>query len=202
MKKLHLILVCALTAMLFCSCQKVSYKSFVGTWGVEKIDYKSYNTDYAGNPIQASMIESHFVFDPNDTNDGIHLIFRADKTGEMRDSAVDTVWFDWNPETQEYDSYIVNPDTVLVRNFTYSFDDDESLLYMNLLDDARTYKMFISNFTSNGFVYENTYDRDDDNRVYIEIATMKRVSDAKRENNERKAARPHPHMHNSFLSGR
>ena len=71
MKKLHFILVCALTAMLLCSCQKITYKSFVGTWGVEKIDYQSYNTDYAGNPIQASLIESHFVFDPNDTNDGM-----------------------------------------------------------------------------------------------------------------------------------
>ena len=105
MKRLTLWATLAITAMLFTSCGKEDYKSFIGTWGVEKIEY--YNTDYAGNPIGASL-ESH-VFDPNDTDNGIHLIFREDKTGEMRDSAVDTVWFE---NTAGETDYVVNPEDV------------------------------------------------------------------------------------------
>ena len=136
MKRLTLWATLAITAMLFTSCGKEDYKSFIGTWGVEKIEY--YNTDYAGNPIGASL-ESH-VFDPNDTNNGIHLIFREDKTGEMRDSAVDTVWFE--NATGETD-YVVNPDTVLVTKFTYSYDKSDRSLYMNMEDLARPYRLQI-----------------------------------------------------------
>ena len=53
MKKLTLFATIAVAAILFASCNKIDYKSFVGTWGVEKIEY--YNIDYAGNPIAASM---------------------------------------------------------------------------------------------------------------------------------------------------
>ena len=77
----------AMVAMLFASCSKTDFKSFIGTWGVEKIEY--YNIDYAGNPIAASL--ETFTFDPNDTNNGIQLVFRTDKTGEMRDSAIDSI---------------------------------------------------------------------------------------------------------------
>ena len=54
-------------------------KVFIGTWGVEKIDY--YNIDYAGNPIVASIMT--YAYDPNDISNGIQLVFREDNTGEI-----------------------------------------------------------------------------------------------------------------------
>ena len=89
MKKTGIFTLCAFAALLFASCSKTDYTAFVGKWGVEKIEY--YNIDYAGNPIAASM--KTFILDPDDTNNGIHLIFRENKSGEMLDSAVDTVWY-------------------------------------------------------------------------------------------------------------
>ena len=54
MKKLTLF-VMAFVALLFASCNKnkTDYKSFVGTWGVEKIEY--FNIDYYGHPISSSI---------------------------------------------------------------------------------------------------------------------------------------------------
>ena len=190
MKRLTLWATLAFTAMLFTSCGKEDYKSFIGTWGVEKIEY--YNTDYAGNPIGASL-ESH-VFDPNDTDNGIHLIFREDKTGEMRDSAVDTVWFE-NEITGETD-YVVNPDTVLVTKFTYSYDKSDRSLYMNMEDLARPYRLQIEDLTNNSFTYENEYYTD-----YVEKAYLKRVSDTPTKSARRQAVN-HPHKPGSFLGGR
>ena len=116
MKKLTICAALAMVAILIASCGKNDYKSFVGTWGVEKIEY--YNVDHWGNPITASM--KTFTYDPNSTDNGIQLSFSEDKTGKMLDSAVDTIWMDWNSTTQQYESYIVNPDTVIVTKFTYS----------------------------------------------------------------------------------
>ena len=189
MKKLALITFCAFAALFFASCgQNDDYKAFVGTWGVEKIEY--YNIDYAGNPIMSSM-QTH-IFDPEDIDNGIQLVFRADKTGEMRDSAVDTVWND------AHDSYVVNPDTTLVRRFDYSYDGRESILYMNIMymEYIRTYKMQISNLTNDRFTYENEYWKD-----YMERAYMKRLSDTP----SCKATRKHqkrPNMPGSLLGGR
>ena len=45
MKKLTYLTMVAIAALMFTSCSKNDYKSFVGTWGVEKIEY--YNIDYA-----------------------------------------------------------------------------------------------------------------------------------------------------------
>ena len=192
MKKLALITFCAFAALFFASCgQNDDYKAFVGTWGVEKIEY--YNIDYAGNPIAGSMVT--FNYDPQDIDDGIQLIFRADKTGEMHDNNIDTIWYDWNSETQTYDSYIVNPDTTLVRKFDYSYDKRESILYMNM-DYVRTFKMYISNMTDNAFTYENEYEKD-----YVELAYLKRLSDTP----SCKATRKHqkrPNMPGSLLGGR
>ena len=170
MKKIGIFTLCAVCAFLFASCGK-DYHAFVGTWGVEKIEY--YNIDYAGNPI-ASTIETS-TFDPEDTNNGIHLVFRENKTGEMRDSAIDTVWI-VNEETGEYDSYIYNPDTVLVYNFTYSYDKSESVLYMTVdytypYTYTRTLMTKILNLTDNSFSYENEYLNN-----YVEHAYMKRIS--------------------------
>ena len=199
MKKLSLFTMTALMALAFASCGKTDYKSFIGTWGVEKIEY--YNIDYAGNPIAASM--ETYVFDAEDLDNGIQLIFREDKTGEMRDSAVDSVPTNWNSETQEFESYIVNPDTTLVTTFTYSYDDKESELYMNMkytypFPYTRIFMMKVSDLTSESFVYENEYDVD-----YVEKAYMKRLSDEPTKAASRQAQTPkHPQKTGSLLGDR
>ena len=167
----------AIVGLLFASCNKNDYKSFVGTWGVEKIVYENYNTDWQGNPIAGSVVTQTHNYDPEDIGHGIQLVFRDNKTGEMRDNDVDTVWYDWNNETHEYESFVVNPDTTLVTKFTYSYDKDESVLYMNLPELALTYMLKISELTKDSFVYENNYGIADDNRTYYETAYMKRISD-------------------------
>lgn len=195
MKKLTLFATLAIAALMFTSCNKTDYKSFVGTWGVEKIEY--YNIDFAGNPIAGSM-ETH-IYDPNDTCNGIHLVFRENKTGEMRDSAIDTVWL-YNEETQEYDSYIYRPDTVMVYTFTYTYDASESSLIMKTrytypYEYMRTFMMKVSDITDNSFIYENEYDVN-----FVERAYLKRVNNA-----TSKATRQtpnHPNKPGSFLGGR
>ena len=195
MKKLTLFATLAIAALMFTSCNKTDYKSFVGTWGVEKIEY--YNIDFAGNPIAGSM-ETH-IYDPNDTCNGIHLVFRENKTGEMRDSAIDTVWL-YNEETQEYDSYIYRPDTVMVYTFTYTYDASESSLIMKTrytypYEYMRTFMMKVSDITDNSFIYENEYDVN-----FVERAYLKRVSKAMP-----KATRQtpkHPNKRGAFLGGR
>ena len=105
MKKLTFLTTMAIAALLFTSCSKIDYKSFFGTWGVEKIEY--YNTDYAGNPIPASM--ETYNYDPYDANNSIRLTFNEDKTGEMRDRAIDSIGVDYDEETGAYDHYIICP---------------------------------------------------------------------------------------------
>lgn len=195
MKKLTLFATLTIVALLFTSCRKNDYKSFVGTWGVQRIEY--YNLDYAGNPIEGSF--ETYNYDPNDTNNGIHLIFKEDKTGEMRDSAIDTVWL-YNEETQEYDSYIYRPDTVMVYTFTYIYDASESLLIMKTkytypYEYMRTFMMKVYDRTDNSFIYENEYENN-----YVERAYMKRISNA-----TSKATRQtprHPNKPGSFLGDR
>ena len=197
MKKLAFYVTLALAALSFASCNKIDYTSFVGTWGVEKIEY--YNIDYYGNPIAASM--ASISFDPNDTDNGIQIIFRDDKTGEMRDSAVDTVWTDWNSETQQYESYIYNPDTTLITTFTFSYDQNEKALYMNMrytypYEYIRTFMMKVADIDSDSFVYENEYDVN-----YMEKAYLKRISDTPSKSGSRKAM-SRPHMPGALLGGR
>ena len=191
MKKLAFLTMMAIGALLFTSCNKVDYKSFVGTWGVEKIEY--YNIDYAGNPIAASL-ETH-NFDPNDTDNGIHLIFKENKTGEMRDSAIDTLGIDWNEEEQSYDHYIVCPDTVLVTKFTYTYDQSDRSLYMTM-ENARIFKLYINDFSDDSFIYENEYGEN-----YMEKAYLKRVSETASKSTSRQKA-SHPFKPGSFLGGR
>ena len=190
MKKLALLATVAMMAIMFTSCDKTSYKGFVGTWGVEKIEY--YNIDYAGNPIPASM--STYTYDPNDIKNGIQLVFREDKTGEMRDNDVDTIWIE-NEETHEYDHYIYNPDTTIVSQFTYSYDKGDHILYMNMNygTTLRTFRMNILDFSEDSFIYENEYLMD-----YVEKAYMKRLSDTPTKSGSRQAAK-HPHKPGSFL---
>ena len=174
MKKVTLLTMMAIAALLFTSCSKTDYKSFVGKWGVEKIEY--YNIDYAGNPIAASL--ETFTFDPNDVDNGIQLIFRADKTGEMRDSAIDSLLVD--------SVYIHCPDTVVVTNFTYSYDKKDQSLYMNMSNSARPFRLQIENLTSDSFTYENEYGID-----YMEKAYLKRISKTTKSASRNVPAHPH-----------
>lgn len=174
MKKVTLLTMMAMVAMLFTSCSKTDFKSFIGTWGVEKIEY--YNIDYAGNPIAASL--ETFTFDPNDADNGIQLTFRADKTGEMRDSAIDSLLVD--------SVYIQCPDTVLVTKFTYSYDKSDKSLYMNMDNSARPFRLQIENLTSDSFTYENEYGTD-----YMEKAYLKRVSKTTKSASRNVPAHPH-----------
>lgn len=187
MKKLTLFVTLALVGLLFTSCRKEDYKRFVGTWGVEKIEY--YNVDYAGNPIAASL--ETYNYDPSSTDNGIQLIFKEDKSGEMRDSAIDTLWMFDN-------SYIVCPDTTLVYAFTYSFDRSDRVLYMNIDYGTyiNTFKMYIENMTDNAFTYQNEYDKD-----YVERAYLKRLSKTTSKSASRQATQ-HPHKPGSFLGDR
>ena len=136
-------------------------KLLVGTWGVEKIEY--YNLDYAGNPILSSL--KTINLDPSSTDNGIQMIFREDKTGEIRDSSIDTLWV-------EESSYIVCPDTILVKAFTYYYDKSDSLLNVSMTNSLVPHKMDVKELTNNTFVYENEYSTN-----YMEKAYLKRLSD-------------------------
>ncbi|MBR0176970.1 MAG: hypothetical protein IJQ11_06045 [Bacteroidales bacterium] len=187
MKKTGIFAFCAFAALVFASCNKTDYTAFVGTWGVEKIEY--YNIDYAGNPIDASM--TTYYFDPNNTDNGIRLVFRENKTGEMLDSAVDTVWYEEGDELK----YIVNPDTTLVTTFTYSYDNSDRILYMNM-EYVRTYQMRISNLTADSFVYENEYMQN-----YVEKAYVKRITNMSSDKSSRRSVK-HSHKPGAFLGRR
>ena len=178
MKKLTFLTIMAMAALLFTSCSKTDYKSFVGTWGVEKIEY--YNIDYAGNPIAASL--ETFTYDPNDTDNGIHLVFKVNKTGEMRDSAIDSLEVVRDGDTV----YIQCPDTVLVTKFTYSYDKSDKSLYMNMDNSARPFRLQIQDMTDDSFVYENEYGKD-----YMEKAYLKRISKSTKSASRNVPAHPH-----------
>ena len=189
MKKLTYLTMMAIVALLFTSCSKSDYKSFVGTWGVEKIEY--YNIDYAGNPIAASL--ETFTYDPNDTDNGIHLIFKADKSGEMRDSAIDSLL-----KVQDGDTiYIHCSDTILVTKFTYSYDKKDQSLYMNMANSARPFRLQIENLTDDSFTYENEYGTN-----YMEKAYLKRISKTTKTTNSASRNVPaHPHKGPGALFG-
>ena len=194
MKKLTFLTMMAMVALLFASCNKIDYKSFVGTWGVEKIEY--YNIDYAGNPIAGSLTTN--IFDPNDMNNGIHLVFLDDKSGELRDSARDTIGIDWDEQTQSYDHFIVRPDTIIINKFTYSYDESEQILYMNMHYEnlLRTFRLQINNFNKDSFIYENEYDID-----CVEKAYLKRVNKTASKSASRQDVN-HPRKPGSLLGGR
>ena len=178
MKKLTFLTMMAMAALMFTSCSKTDYKSFIGTWGVEKIEY--YNIDYAGNPIAASL--KSYSFDPNDTNNGIQLKFMSDKTGEMRDSAIDSLEVIQGSDTV----YIQCPDTVIVTKFTYSYDKSDKSLYMNMDNSARPFRLQIEDLTDNSFVYESEYGKD-----YMEKAYLKRISKSTKSASRNVPAHPH-----------
>lgn len=173
------------------SCGKNDYLAFVGTWGVDQIDY--YNIDFYGQPIESTRETYHFT--PGDPDHGIDLVFRADRTGEMRDRSRDTLSI---PVYDELNNpvdtvYIINPDTTVVTKYTYSFHNDDAILYMNMeallryyrrttvndvtqdnleeVERRYTYMMHIELLTDESFIYENEYDVD-----YVEKARLIRLS--------------------------
>ena len=197
-------MLCALAALLFTSCGKNDdYLAFVGTWGVERIEYESYNVDYAGNPIASTMFSSSMDLDPLDLDNGIQLFFTDDKKGEMYDSNIDTLWTDWNEVTQSYESFIYCPDTTLVTSFNYSYDKDASILYMSVTNVSKeeVYMLIITDLTSDSFTYENKYDQDND-RVFIERASLKRISQNSYESSHRRTSPTRPLVRGSFLGRR
>ena len=156
----------AFAALLFTSCGKSEYSQLVGTWGTEKIEY--FNIDYAGNPIPGSL--TVYSYDYDDPDNSIQLIFRDDKSGEMRDSAIDTIYL-YNEETGSYDIPIYCPDTTIVTTFTCVYDKSDQSLYMNMSDSPRPYRVVVTELTKETFVYENEYGTD-----YVEKAYMRRIN--------------------------
>ena len=153
-----------------CSNKDEDYMVFVGTWGVKQIDY--YNTDYWGNPIENTRETYHFT--PGDTVNGIDLIFKSNRSGEMRDRSRDTLYIPVYEDGQIVDTNtIVCPDTILVTKFTYSYHKDDGILYMNMkVSHPFTYMMKVPTITNESFTYINEYDNN-----YVEEALLARISD-------------------------
>ncbi len=162
---------------------------FVGSWGVEKIEY--YNIDYAGNPIESSL--RTYLMTPGDSLNGIDLIFREDMTGEMRDRSQDTLWLDYNEQTQVYEQIIICPDTTLINTFSYSYDERSSSLYLNM-DYVHTFRLLIENLEDDSFTYVNEYNQDD-----VERAFLRRLSDIPF---KRQSSQKAPFKKGSLLNGR
>ena len=119
----------------------------------------------------------------------------------MRDSDIDSIGVGYDMETETFDHYIPCPDTVLVSRFTYSYDKDESTLYMTIrytypYDYKRVYEMKISDLTDNSFVYENAYGLDITERAYL-----KRISATPSKSASKPSAK-RPHKPGSLLGGR
>lgn len=178
MKKITLL--ASLLAVVFCfvSCKHDPIEKFLGTWGVERIEY--YYIDYAGNPIPNTMDVHEFPL--ADAYDGIDLIFRSDKTGEMLRRDIDTFYVQISLVPEEYDT-IINADSTWVIPFVYSYDDDAAVLYMTMQDDMRTFMLKINSYTENAFTYINEYNLDK-----VEKAYLKRLNTSKR--TERSVSKP------------
>ena len=186
MKRLAIFAAVVMAVSVLSSCNhkdndEHSYLDFVGIWGVERIDY--YNIDYAGNPIEGSR--ETYYFTPGDMEGGIDLVFRSDKTGEMRDRSTDTIINKLDTDPVTYDT-IICPDTTLYTYFDYSFDADDAILYMNM-ETAHTYKMKITHLDEHTYTYVNEYREN-----YVEEAKMVRTSDeAKAVAGPKSTRRPH-----------
>ena len=161
------------------------FKVFIGTWGVERIDY--YNIDYAGNPI-SNTIETYY-FTPGDPQSGIDLVFRENRSGEMRDRSHDTLFIPVVvADTLHHVDTLLCPDTTFVTNFTYSYHDDDATLYMNMQTERPyTYHMLIENLTDDSFTYYNEYETN-----YVEEARLVRLSnDTRGSKSSKPVAAPH-----------
>lgn len=190
MKKITLL--ASLFAFAFClvSCKSDPIEKFIGTWGVERLEY--YVVDYAGNPID-NTIEVH-EFGIGDPDNGIDMIFKNDKMGEMRRRDIDTFNIQISVDPEEYET-IINPDTTVVISFDYTYDSDMSALFVTMHDDMHTFMMKVSNLTDDSFMYVNEYDLH-----RVEKAYLKRISNATR--SQKSASKPtyRPRKPGSFMS--
>ena len=106
MKKLTFIAVLAITALFFASCGKKDYEKFIGTWGVEKIEY--YNIDYAGDLIPGSM--TTYDYDPNSTDNGINWF--SGPTRLERCVTVPSTPCTWRMKKR---AFMISPSTAQIR---------------------------------------------------------------------------------------
>lgn len=175
MKRIFLFLAIAALAFGGVSCgDSNDYQVFIGTWGVERLDYDT--LDYAGMPMEQYHTSYQYV--PGDVDNGIEMIFRSDRTGETRDHAIDTLYVD--------DMAIYCPDTTLITRFTYSYLADEGILYVNVKGDKPyTYQTNIVKLDDNAFVYENEYKKN-----CIEKAWLVRVSNTPATKTSQPVSRP------------
>ena len=186
MKKLKVFSAMAMLVVVLASCSKYDTSSFVGTWGVQRIDY--YYIDYAGNPIDYTTNTYNFI--PGDMENGIDLVFRDDQSGEMRDRSRDTLFLPvMEADTVNHYDTIVCPDTTLVTRFTYSYDSENSWLYMNIqASTPYTYHMTVKFTDADNFIYENNYAS-----YKVEKAWMVRYSKETRGTKSKPVAMPrHP----------
>lgn len=170
MKKLTLLLALGatlLTGLASCHSEKDNYMKFVGDWGVRYIAY--YETDYAGNPVNNTMDLSYYT--PGDKVDGIDVVFRSNKTGMMIDRSKDTLFIQQSSDPNDIDT-IPCIDTVIYRSFTFSYDEDAKLLYLNM-EYVKTFSMSISNFSDTAFTYYNQYEP-----LTMEQARLVRLTDS------------------------
>lgn len=164
MKKLFFILIAMVMAAGMMSCGKSVESKLVGTWGLERIEY--YITDYYGDPIENTM--QVYTFTPGDMDNGIDMVFYDNKKGEWRDRDMDTFYIKISTNPVVYDT-IVNPDTTVVRTFSYSYDEDFGALYVKT-SDAETFMLDIESLTDDTFIYTNEY-----NVHEVERAVLRRI---------------------------
>lgn len=162
MKRIFLFLTMIVIVCGWTSCTKKNdFKLLIGTWGLERLDYDT--LDYTGAPILD--LRKTYLFTPGDTDNGIEMVFREDRTGETRDHAIDSIML--------ADSTVIYcPDTTLYTYFTYSYYSDEGTLYLNVEgSDPYTYMTRIVKYENNAFVYESEYKKN-----CIEKAWLVRIS--------------------------
>jgi hypothetical protein len=139
MKNLLLAISLLLLGLAMESCNANSDNPFIGVWGVERIEY--FDTDYNGNLIEETIEIYNFQVGGSL---GIDLCFKEDKSGYMDDRDQDTI-----------------------KYFTYSYDEDASILYMNMKNDATTYSMYIESLTKQELVYINEFNNNRFEKTYM-----------------------------------
>lgn len=159
------------------SCGKSEVDKLVGRWGLERLEY--YTIDYYGQPIESTIESEDFI--PGDMENGIEIVFYSNKHGQWIDRDRDTFIFQVSINPVAYDT-IINPDTVLVTDFTYSYDKDLSALYIRT-SDAETFQMDIELLNDNTFIYVNEFKQHE-----VERAVMRRIDTQDKVKSSRKSS--------------
>lgn len=195
-KKLSLFTIAMTLVAMMASCGKSDYQAFVGTWGLERLDY--YDIDYAGNPIESTIKTTYFI--PGDMQSGIDLVFRDNRTGEMRDRSRDTLLTGIVTDSLTIYDTIPCPDTTFVTKFTYSYHKDDNTLYMNMQTTPPfTHNILIEYLSNERFVYTNQYEYDPPR---VEKAYLVRLSEGTAKNTRSSKPVSIPHMPGSMFGSR